>query len=115
MQLGDRALDDPARHTQTAAVTGTSLADLQTDPVLPQETPVMLTVVAAIRLNTHRSLQRAATLITDRRHSIEQRYQLRRIVSIGGRLNDIQWRAVAVDDEVTLAPPLSRSVWLGAV
>ena len=111
VQPGDGAFDHPARHAEMAAMSGAALADLRADAALPQDIPVAFTVVGTIGLNDFRARQRMATPSRNGRHALQERQQLRRVVPVGAGQDDIQWRAVAVDEEVVLAArlaPISR-------
>src|SRR3569833_2838646 len=111
MQPGEGALDDPARHAEMAAMSGTTLSKLRMDATLPQDTTIALAIISTIGLHTAGVAQGPATPSSDGRNPIEQRHELCGIVPVRARQNHIQRCPVAVDDEVVLAAclaPISR-------
>lgn len=61
VQPGERALDDPARPAQMAAVFGASLADLRPDATSAQALPIGFTVLAVVGLYALWFAQRPST------------------------------------------------------
>lgn len=111
MQPGESALDYPARCAQMAAMRGASLADLRTNAALPQDSAITFAVITPIGLNECRLDQRMTASTGNLWHALNERHQLRAVVAVGPRENDVYRCAVAIDDEVVLAPrlaPISR-------
>lgn len=111
MQPGESAFDDPARQAKVAAMPGAALGELRMDVALPQDKTIALAIVSPVGLHTPWFAQRAAAPSADGGNPVEQRQQLRRIVTVGPREDHIERCAVAVDDEVVLAArlaPISR-------
>ena len=85
MQPGQRALDDPARAPQAAAVRTTAFGQLRRDPAARELVAMRLRVVAAVPLHDLRFPPRRPRPAAQRRQRIDQRQQLRDIVAMGGR------------------------------
>lgn len=111
MQPGEGSLDDPARGAKMAAMLAAPLADLRTDATLTQECAIPFAVIAAVGLNVCRLDQRMTASTGNLCHALNKRHELRAVVAVGAGQDDIQWRAVAIDEEMVLATrlaPISR-------
>jgi hypothetical protein len=114
MQPGDGSFDYPARCTQMSAMLRASLADLRTNAALTQDNAITFAVITTVGLNECRLDQRMTASTGNRRHAINERYQLRAVVAVGTRENNVDRRAVAIDEEVVLAPRLAPISRVGA-
>lgn len=112
MQPSDRALDNPASLTQTAAMRGTTLGQLGTDAVGMQPITVGLGVVAAITLNALGLVLRPARLTGERWNRLHQGFQLSDVVPVGLSEDDAQRNALRLDQEVVLATRLTAIGWV---
>src|SRR5438034_8408178 len=82
MQPGEGALDDPADPAEPGAVLGLAAGDLGADAATAELAPVLVVVVAAIGDDTFGSLARPADLAAPGRHPLDQRDQLRDVVTV---------------------------------
>ena len=85
VEPGEGALNDPARAAQAGAMLGPAAGDLGLDPALPELTPVLVVVVAAVGGDALRPLSRTANLSPNRRHPLNQRDQLGDVVAVAAR------------------------------
>lgn len=111
MQSGEGGLAYPGGDTEMAAVFDASLADLREDTTLTQDATIGFAVVTTVGLHAPGFDGRPSASASNRRHAIKQRHELSGVVAVGGGEDNVQRRAVAVDDEVVLAArlaPLSR-------
>jgi hypothetical protein len=85
MQPGEGALDDPAGAAEPGTVLGLAARDLGRDPKLPELTPILVVVVAAVGEHARGPSARASDSATHRRHSLDQRDKLRDVVAVAAR------------------------------
>jgi hypothetical protein len=74
--------------------------------LFPERTTVRLTVIGAVALHLVRPLARAAAPAPDRRDTLDQRQQLRDVVSVRPRQTHRERDAFALDQQVVLAAQL---------
>jgi hypothetical protein len=82
VQPGEGALDDPALSTEPGAVLGLAARDQRLDSTLPDETAVLVVVVAAICDQRSGSASRPADPAAHGRHAVEQLDQLGHVVAV---------------------------------
>src|SRR5437762_12480039 len=102
MQPGEGALDDPADAAEPGAVLGLTACDLGGDAAAAGFAPVLVVVVAAIGDDTAGSLSRPPDLAAHRRHSLDQRDQLRDVVAVSARNGPGEWDPGCVYEKVML-------------
>ena len=103
MEPGEGALDDPAVAAESGAVLGLAASDHRLDATLPDETAVLVVVVAAIGDQRPRSTSWPADTAADGRHQVEQLEQLRDVVAVAAGERPREWDAAAVYEQVVLA------------
>ena len=72
VQPGEGALDDPAVAAESGAVLGLAASDHGLDAALPEETPVLVVVIAAVGDQRSRSASWPADAAADGRYPVEQ-------------------------------------------
>jgi hypothetical protein len=82
MQPREGALDDPAHAAETGAVLGLAASDLRADAASTELAAVLVVVVATISGDLVWTLPRPAGLAAHRRHTVDQRDQLRDVIAI---------------------------------
>jgi hypothetical protein len=82
VQPGEGALDDPAVAAKPGAVLGLATGDLGSDAAAAELAAMAVVVVRAVGAETFRSPTRPAGLAAHRRHTVEQRDQLRAVVTV---------------------------------
>jgi len=111
MQPGKGPFDHPAEDAQSAPVGRAPLSQDRDDAPRPQGLPVSGRIVGTVALDTRGSLPRATDLPADRGDRLDQREELRHVVAIGLRDDGRQRNAVAIGDQVVLAPQLPSIRW----
>lgn len=102
--MGEAALDDPAVGAQVRSVFDTAAGDHGFDAARPQQTPVLVVVVAAVGEDPVGLLAGPAGLAGDgsRMQVVEQRHQLGDVVSVAAGQRDGQRDARRVDEQMML-------------
>ena len=103
MQPADRALDDPARGAETAAVSGPAMGEHRLNVPLSQLRFVPLRVVRAVALDARRAEARAPALALKGRNGVDQREELGDVVSIRTSERDHQRDALRFGEDMVLA------------
>lgn len=111
MQPREGPFDHPAKDTQAAPVGRAPMGQEGDDAEAPQGMPMGRRVVGAVALEAFGSVPRVPDLPADGRDGLNQREELRHIVAVGlgeaGRQRD----AMAIGDQVVLAPQLPSIRW----
>jgi len=111
MQPGEGPFDDPAKDAQTAPVGRAPLRQDRDDAEASQSVPMRGRIVGAVPLDPLRTLAWATDLAANRWDRLDQREELRHVVTVGlgdaGRQGD----AVAIGDHVMFAPQLPSIRW----
>jgi len=102
VQPAERALDDPARLAEAAAVRLTPSGDLGGDAYRVQRASVLVVVVAAISLHESRFRQRSAAPSADGRDCFNQGEELGDVVAVGAREDHRERNALRFSDEMVL-------------
>jgi hypothetical protein len=100
VQQRDRAFHYPAVHAQAGAVFGAAPCDARSDLEPADLVAVGLVVVAAVRVQVPRALERLSALAADRWHRLDQRDQLGDVVAVAAGQRDGEGDAVPVTDDV---------------
>ena len=103
VEPGEGALDDPTVAAETGAVLALTASDQRLDAALPEESPVLVVVVAAVGEQVPRSASWPADAAADRRHPVEQLQELGDVVSVGARERPSERDAATVYEQVVLA------------
>ena len=104
VQPGEGALDDPAGAAEPGAVFGLAAGDLGLDRTLPEQPAVLVVVVAAVGDHPLGPAARAADAAADRRHTVDERDQLRDVVAVAAGDRPGERDPGRVDQEVVLRP-----------
>ena len=102
MEPANRALNDPARLTETAAMRRHPSGDFGLDPLSVEQAAVLVMIVTAVGLNNARLRQRAATLAANGRDRLNQGRQLGDIVAVGARQKHGKRDALCFGDQGVL-------------
>ena len=103
VQPGEGAFDDPAVAAESGSVCGLASRDQRLDATLPDETPVLVVVIAAVGDEAVGAAPRAADAAAYRRHPVEQSEQLSDVVAVAAGERPGQRDAAAVYEEMLLA------------
>jgi hypothetical protein len=103
VQPCNRALDDPARFSQAAAMRGTSLGQNWDNTQRAQAAAVGSGVISTIALNAVGTLPWASALARDRWNRQDQRHELGYIMGMGRRERRCERDAPGVANEMVLA------------
>lgn len=107
MEPGQRPFDDPTGPTESAAVGGPALGELAGDAAPRQFIAMRLRIVPAIALDQPGFADRPADAATDRRHGLDQRQQLRDVVSVRRRQRRAERNPLGVGENMMLRPGLA--------
>ena len=107
MKPGERALDDPARASESAAVRTAAFRQLAGDPAPLKGVAMRLRIVAAIPLDEARLPQRPAGASPQRRDAVDERQQLRHVVPVRRREARDNRNPVRVGKNVMFRPGLT--------
>jgi len=107
MQPRHRALDDPARASEPAAVGPSAFGQLAGDAALFELVTVRLGVVGAVALDEPRLTQRPAGTAAQRRDAVHERQQLRHVVPVRGREARDNRNPVGVGKNMMFRPGLT--------
>jgi len=107
MEPRDRALDDPARPAQAAAVRAAALGELRGDTSSQELIPMRLRIVAAVALDQLRFADGSTGAPLQRGHRIDQREQLGHVVPMGGGQPRDERNPVRVGENMMLRPGLA--------
>jgi hypothetical protein len=102
VQPGEAALDDPAVAAQPGAVLGLAAGDLRFDPALPEQTAVLVVVVAAVGGHPLGATARPSDHAAHARHPVDERDQLGDVVAVAAREREGERNPSRVDEEVVL-------------
>lgn len=103
MQPGEGALDDPAVAAESGAGLCLAACDQGLDAALPDETTVLVVVVAAVGDQRPRSASWPADTAADGWHPVEQFEQLGDVVAVAAGERPGERDAAAVYEQVVLA------------
>jgi len=126
VQPGEGALDHPAMAAEAGAVLGVAPRDLRSDPALAELAATAWVVVGAIAGDPVGPPARSADLAAHRRDAIDERNQLRAVVTVTAGERPRERDPAALDEEVMLgarpsavnrararrAAPLFACTWL---
>lgn len=96
----DCALNDPSGFAQATAVRLTSPGDLGRNASSVQRPAVFVVILATITLHDRRFRQRSATLATNRRDGVDQRQQLRDVMTVRAGQDQRERDALRFGDEL---------------
>ena len=102
VQPGEGAFDDPAVAAETGTVLAVTVGDLDGDPAFAQLGSPLAGVVGAVGEHPVGLTPRRTGPTTDGRHPIEQRDQLRRVVTVAAGQRPGEGNAGAIDQKVML-------------
>ena len=114
MQPRQRPLHDPAEDAQPAAMRGAPPRQDGRDAQSPQPIPMGLGVIAPIALHPVRSLTGATAPPLNRRDGLDQGHELRDVVRVRAGQATGQGEALAIRNDVMLAPQLPSIRWIRA-
>ena len=103
MEPGERALDDPSVASEPGAVVGLAARDDRFDAALPDESAVLVVVVATVGEQRLRSSARPAGASADGWYAVEQFQQLGDVVSVRAGERPGERQTAAVYEEMVLA------------
>src|SRR5207237_485572 len=106
VEQSDRLLDHVAEDSQSAAVRFAASCDRGGDAAAGKNHASVVVVVSAIAHNLLRLAQRSADLALDRWDGVDQRNQLRHVVTVGRRERGRQRNSARIDGQVVLGPVL---------
>ena len=112
VEPGEGALDDPTVTAKPGAVLGLASCDQRLDAALPDETSILVVVVAAVGDQRCRSAPWSADAAANGRHPVEQLEQLGDVVSVAAGERPRERDAIAVYKQVVLAAcpaPIDRA------
>lgn len=112
MEVGERALHDPALGAQAGAVLRAAAGYQWFHAEVPDESAVLVVVVAAVAQHHVRVAPGPALLAAHRRHSLEERDQLGNVVAVAAGQGSSERDAIGVGDQVMLAArpaPINRA------
>ena len=128
VQMGEGAFDYPALAAEAGAVDGAAAGDQRFDVARPEQSTVLVVVVAAVGENHVGFLARAAALASDWAgvQRVEERQKLGDVVAVPAGQRDGQRNASRVDEEVMFRagagtidrgwprqePPKRARIWL---
>jgi len=107
MQPAVRSFNDPAVPAQSAAMECIAASQMWLDAALPQRVAMPLGVVRPVAIHGIGTMAWPARLAVDRRNRVDQRYQLRDIVTVGPRDDRGQRDAARIRDNVVLRAGLA--------
>src|SRR5579872_2356477 len=102
MQPGEGALDYPAVAAEAGVVLGVAACDLGLDAALSELAATARVVVGAVAHDALGSPARPANLAAHRRHTVDERDQLRAVVAVAARECPGERDPAALDKEVVL-------------
>jgi hypothetical protein len=103
VQVGEGALHDPALVAQAGAVLGAAAGDQRLHTETPDESAVLVVVVAAVTQHRVRAAPRPAALAPHGRHGLKEWDQLGDIVAVAAGQGCGERDARGVHDQVMLA------------
>lgn len=112
VQVGERALDNPALSAQSGAVFGAPPGDQRPHAELPHQAAVLVVVIPAVGKNDVRSAPWSAALSPHGWHGFEERDELGDVVAIAASQRDGERDTDGVGDQVVLAArpaPVNRT------
>ena len=112
VQPGQRALHDPARASQAAAVWRPALGELSIDAALMQLVAMRLRIVSAVTLDESGFAPGAPGTAAQRWNGVNQRQQLGNVVSVGAREQGGQRDPACLGENVMLRPRLTAIGWV---
>jgi hypothetical protein len=114
MKPGNRALDNPARLAQLAAMRRTGFGGQGRNATLAQALPMWLGTVAPVALNNAWLVQWTSLFAAKARDRCDQRVELSDVMAMRTSQDDCERDALRVDDEVVLAAELAPVRWVRA-
>ena len=109
---GQRALHDPARAAQAAAVRRPALGELGVDPASMQRIAVRLRIVSSVALDQPRLSHGATRTAAERRNRVDERQQLGNVVAVRRGQQRRQRDAARLGENVVLRPRLTAIGWV---
>lgn len=103
VEPGEGAFDDPAVAAEPRAVFGLTSRDHRLDAALPDQTPVLVMVVAAVGDEAGGAPSGPPDAAAHRRHPVEQLQQLGDVVAVAAGERPGQRDAAAVYEEMLFA------------
>ncbi len=103
VEPGKGPLDNPSSLAQAGAMRGTTSGDLGCDATSPDETAVLVEVVAAVGEQPSGSVPWTAAQATNAGHRVQQGHELSDVVAVSAGQRDGERSSVLIDDEVVLA------------
>jgi hypothetical protein len=107
MQPGQGALNDPPGSAEAAAMGAAAFGELRGDASAPELIAMRLRVVAAVALDESGFVDGPTGAPAERRHRIDQRQQLRHVVSVCGRQERDERNPVRVGENMMFRPGLA--------
>jgi hypothetical protein len=102
VQVGEGAFDDPSDPAEAGAVLGLAAGNHGTNASLAEESAVLVVVVASVADELVRAAPRSPDPAAHVGHGVEQRDQLRDVVTVAAGQRPGKRRPVRVDEEVVL-------------
>ena len=112
VQPRQRALDDPARATQAAAVRRPALGELGGDPASMERIAMRLRIVSSVTLDEAGFAQRPTGTAAYRRNGVDQRQQLGDVVAVGAGEQGRQRDPACLGENVMFRPRLTAIGWV---
>ena len=109
VQPGQRALNDPTRATQAAAVRRPALGELGVDPALVKRIAMRLRIISAVTPDETGFAQGPPGTAAQRRNGIDQRQQLCDVVSVRAGEHRRQRDAACLGENVMFRPRLTAN------
>lgn len=100
----ERPLDDPARAAEPGPVGDAAACDQGLDAALPQETAVLVEVVATVGEQSSGSVAGSSAQASDAGYRVQERDQLRDVVPVSAGHGHSQRGPVPVHDHMVLGP-----------
>jgi len=113
VEPGEGPFDDPSVAAEVGSVLGLAASDQGFDAALPDESAVLVVVVAPISKQRVRPATRTTWTAAHRRDAVKQFEQLRDVVAVRGGQRPGERQPAAVYEEVMLAAPAAAidRVW----
>ena len=109
---GQRALHDPARASEAAAVRRPALGELRLDPASMQRVAMRLRIVSPVALDQVGLAPGSAGAAAERWNGIDQRHQLSNIVPVGAGEQRRQRDPACFGENVMFRPRLTAIGWV---
>lgn len=103
VQPGDGSLDDPSANAEAGSMRDTTAGDHRFDALRPDQSSVLVLVVASIPEEDVGAPSRSSDQARDGRNLLEQRHQLGDVVAVSAGQQHRERDALPVDEDVVLA------------